>query len=144
MNDNNDFYNKNRDDREENAGSNEQNGNWGHQSGDENEYFYNQTGRAPKPKTLGWSVASMVVGILSVVCCCLGYTGIIFGIGAVILSIVARKSLGYFEGMSIAGLVLGIFGLVFGAAIVWNMVFNKEFIDYMNQYYAEFYKNAEM
>ena len=142
MNENNDFYNQNRDENEERA--NEQNGNWGNNSSGENEYFYNQTQMPPKPKTLGWSVASMVVGILSVVCCCFGYTGIIFGLGAIILSIVARKSLGYFEGMAIAGLVLGIFGFVFGVAIVWNIIFNKEFIDNMNQYYTEFYNSGEM
>ena len=107
-------------------------------------YADGQVQMAPKPKTLGWSVASMVVGILSVVCCCFGYTGIIFGIGAIIFSIVARKTLGYFEGMSIAGLVLGIFGLVFGAAIVWNTIFNSEFIDYMNKYYEEFYNSGEI
>ncbi len=141
MNENNDFYNQHRD---ENTGANGQNGNWGNNSSGENEYSYNQVNMPPKPKTLGWSVASMVVGILSVVCCCFGYTGIIFGLGAIILSIVARKSLGYFEGMSIAGLVLGIFGLVFGVSIVWNMIFNSEFIDYMNQYYEEFYNSGEM
>ena len=107
-------------------------------------YVDGQVQMTPKPKTLGWSVASMVVGILSVVCCCFGYTGVIFGIGAIILSIVARKTLGYFEGMSIAGLVLGIFGLVFGAAIVWNTIFNSEFIDYMNKYYEEFYNSGEI
>ena len=71
-----------------------------------------------KHKTMGWSVASMVVGIISVVCCCLGWSGLILGTMAIVLAIVSRKNLGYFDGMSIAGLVLGIFGLVFGVAMI--------------------------
>ena len=40
------------------------------------------------------------------------------GAGAVILAIVSRRNLGYFDGMTIAGLILGIFGFVFGATII--------------------------
>ena len=71
-----------------------------------------------KPKTLGWSVASMVLGILSLVCCCLPFGGLAFSVAAVVLSVVARKTLGYFDGMAIAGLILGIFGLVMGVTVI--------------------------
>ena len=79
-----------------------------------NDLFYEIFKNGGRPKTLGWSVASMVTGIISVLCCCLGWTGLVFGAAAVILAIVSRRSLGYFDSMSIAGLVMGIFGFVFG------------------------------
>ena len=81
----------------------------------------------------------MVTGILSVLCCCLGWTGLVFGAAAVILSIVARRSLGYFDGMSIAGLVMGIFGFVFGAAMVYMVYFNEAFWAEYEKYFWEQY-----
>ena len=104
-----------------------------------NENFYEIFKNGGKPKTLGWSVASMVTGILSVLCCCLGWTGLVFGAAAVILSIVARRSLGYFDGMSIAGLVMGIFGFVFGAAMVYMVYFNEAFWAEYEKYFWEQY-----
>ena len=71
-----------------------------------------------KHKTLGWSVASLTFGIISVLCCFFGWVGLIFGIVAVILSVISRISLGFFDGMSVAGLILGIFGIVFGGAVI--------------------------
>ncbi len=85
---------------------------------DDAEYAYRTVMRDGRRKTMGWSVASLVAGILSVVCCCFGYTGVIFGIAAVVFSAVSRKKLGYFDGMSIAGLILGIFGFVFGISML--------------------------
>ena len=80
---------------------------------------YDEIFDATKPKTIGFSVASMVLGILSVICCCMGWSGLILGALAIVFSIVSRKVLGYFDGMSIAGLIVGIFGLCFGALIVF-------------------------
>lgn len=103
----------------------------------EQEYAFQTLTRNGRPKTLGWSVASMVVGIVSVVCCCFGWSGIVLGIGAVLLSIVSRKTLGYFDGMSIAGLVLGIFGLVFGIAMIAGTYMIPE------EFWEEYYKELE-
>ena len=80
---------------------------------------YDEIFDATKPKTVGFSVASMVLGILSVICCCMGWSGLILGALAIVFSIVSRKVLGYFDGMSIAGLIVGIFGVCFGALIVF-------------------------
>jgi hypothetical protein len=68
---------------------------------------YDEIFDATKPKTVGFSVASMVLGILSVICCCMGWSGLILGALAIVFSIVSRKVLGYFDGMSIAGLIVG-------------------------------------
>ena len=71
-----------------------------------------------KHKTLGWSVASLAFGIISVLCCFFGWIGLVFGVIAVLLSAISRVSLGFFDGMSIAGLILGIFGIVFAGVII--------------------------
>lgn len=85
---------------------------------DDAEYAYRTVMRNGRRKTMGWSMAALIAGVLAILCCCLGYTGIVFGAVAVTLSIVSRKKLGYFDGMSIAGLILGIFGFVFGVAML--------------------------
>lgn len=61
-----------------------------------------------------WSVASIIAGVFSVIFCFLPVLGIIFALFSVALSVVSRRVLGYFDGLAIAGLVIGIFGLVFG------------------------------
>jgi hypothetical protein len=72
-----------------------------------------------RPKSRGFSVASMVFGIISVICCCTGWVGVFCAALAIVFAVVSRKTLRYFDGMSIAGLVLGIFGLVMGVMIIW-------------------------
>ena len=76
-----------------------------------------------KPKTMGWSLASMILGIVSVVCCCLGWAGLIMGVAAIVFAAVSRCSLKYFDAMSIAGLILGIFGVVFGSVMLLATIF---------------------
>jgi len=107
----------------------------------ENEFAYRNANNFARPKTMGWSVVSLVTGIISVICCCLGVTGIIFGIVAVVSAVISRKVLGYFDGLSIAGLILGIFGLVFGVAILISLsALGDEFWD---SYMEEFWKAYE-
>ncbi len=101
----------------------------------EQEYAFQMVTRNGKPKTKGWAVASMVIGIISVVCCCFGWSGIFLGAGAIILAIVSRRNLGYFDGMTIAGLILGIFGFIFGMTIViYTLTLPPEFWD---EYFKE-------
>ena len=109
----------------------------GFQSGD-NEFENRGPNRFGKPKTMGWSVVALVSGIISVICCCLGVTGIILGAVAIVSSILSRKSLGYFDGLSIAGLILGIFGLVFGFSIIIAVSMLGE--EFWEQYMEEFNK----
>ena len=115
-----------------------ENGNFG---GNQNEFAYQGVNNFGKPKTMGWSVVSLVAGIISVVCCCLGITGIIFGAVAIVAAILSRRVLGYFDGLSIAGLVLGIFGIVFGLAIVIAISSLGE--EFWDTYMEEFYKAYE-
>lgn len=70
-----------------------------------------------------YSIISVFLAIVSVV---LGfiyyYIGIALGVGAIIMALVSRKVLGYFDKSSLFGIVVGIFGVVFGSfvAIVVN------------------------
>ena len=79
-----------------------------------------------KPKTKAWEIASLTLGILSLVCCCTAYGAILMGALAIVFAIISRKTLGYFDAMTIAGLVLGIIGLVIGVSLVVTIATNWE------------------
>lgn len=65
---------------------------------------------------IGFSIASMVCGLLSLVCCCLWFFSIILSIAAIVLGIISLKK-GYDgKGMAIAGIVTG--GISIFAVIV--------------------------
>lgn len=58
----------------------------------------------------GLSIASMVLGIVAVVFCCVAYIAIPCAILAIIFGIIGKKRDG--KGMAITGLVLGIVAIV--------------------------------
>ena len=67
------------------------------------------------PKTLGFSIAALVVGVISVLASIGGVPGVILGALAIGAAVFARWRLGYFDKFSIAAIIIGIFGIVFGA-----------------------------
>ena len=71
-----------------------------------------------KHKTRSWSVVALALAAVSVFCSWFGWIGLIFGICAIILSVVSRITLGYFDGVCICGLILGIFGVVFSGTMI--------------------------
>ena len=73
----------------------------------------------PKSRSKAWSVAAFVVSIVSILCCCFGWFGLLCGALGIIFAIISRRSLGYFDGLSIASIIVSIFGLVFSALIVY-------------------------
>lgn len=84
-----------------------------------------------KPRSMLYSIVSLVSGIVSVlICCCGGWFGLGLGALAIAFSVIARRHLGYFDGMAIAGLVLGICGALFGAAtVVLDILIEKGVLD---------------
>ena len=92
--------------------------NYGENENGEQDYAFQTLNRYGRPKSLGWSVASLVMGAVSLFTCSFGWASIIFGILAIVFAIAARRILGYFDGKAIAGLVLGIFGTVFGTVMI--------------------------
>lgn len=106
---------------EESGDSNGFEGNSFHEYGREDtqrpNYAFESLGDLSKPKTRAFSIASLVLGILSLVCCCGGFVSFALGVLAIVFAIVARRHLGYFDGMSIAGMTCGIVGAVLGLLI---------------------------
>lgn len=82
------------------------------------EYAFQTLDRHGRPKKLGWSLASFICGLVGAITSSFGFSGIILGICAIVFAIVSRRILGYFDGRSIAGLILGIFSTIFGAAML--------------------------
>lgn len=62
----------------------------------------------------GLAIASMVLGILSVVCCCLSFITVILGIAAVVCGVISIVKGYNGKGMAIAGIVTGGLGLLIG------------------------------
>ena len=81
----------------------------------ENVATQNTTTSAPAEKK-GFSIASMVLGIVSLVCCCIWYISIPCSILAIVFSIVGKKKGG--KGMATAGLVLGIIAIALYVLLV--------------------------
>ena len=64
-----------------------------------------------KKRYKGFGIASMILGIVSVICCCLDGVAIIFAILAIVFSAIRMKVKA--DGFAIAGLVTGIIGAIF-------------------------------
>ena len=67
-------------------------------------------GPVEKPGPNGFQVASLIVGILSIVCCCWGLFSIILAVAGIILAIVGNKRCKH--GVGTGGLACSIIGLV--------------------------------
>ena len=77
----------------------------------------------------GYAVASLVLGILSIVFCCCWYLGLILGVVGLVLAIVAKKN-GNDEGICKAGLVLCIIGTALGAVFMIFAIIGTKAISY--------------
>jgi|Deesub1362A_J573_1020465.scaffolds.fasta_scaffold16261_2 uncharacterized membrane protein len=79
-------------------------------------------------KYSGKAIASLVLGIVGVWWCITGVVGVVCGVLAVIFSVKAREEIKEKhlkgEGMSIAGLVCGIIGIVGGVVmtLIWLLM----------------------
>ena len=99
----------------------------------------NRSVNSGKTQSRAWSVAALVLGIFSILCCCSYLVAGICGILAIVTAIVSRKNLGYFDGLSIAGLIIAIFGLVFVVTgIIVDTVFAEEIEQFLNEFLEEY------
>ena len=67
---------------------------------------------ALKSRSLKWSVASLVAGILSLLLCPVYYVGFIFCAIACFTTSVSRRNLGFFDKCAMLGLIIAIIGFV--------------------------------
>ena len=86
--------------------------------------------------TFGFSVASLVLGIISIVCCCLPYyLPLAISVLAIVFAILHRNYSGSFNGMAIAGLVCGIVGFTIGVTdLLVSIFFSTQLEEWAKQY----------
>lgn len=98
-----------------------------------------------KSRSRGFAIASLVLGILSLVCCCISYAGLVMATLAIIFAIVSRKKMGYFDSLAIAGLIVGIIGVIFGAfsILVDVIMSSEEFWIEFEKMYPEIYEQMQ-
>lgn len=78
----------------------------------------------------GLGIASMVLGILSIICCCSGIFSLIFSVLAIIFATIRMRIKS--DGYSIAGLVTGILGLLMSLIIIGVLVVEIASYEYSN------------
>lgn len=69
---------------------------------------------SPDARRRGWSVISLFAAVLSVLLCPFYYVSLVFAAVAIVGAVISRRTLGYFDGLSVAGLLVGLVGAVFG------------------------------
>ena len=80
---------------------------------DETEYY--DLPSAPEKRSRLWSVLSLGCAVLSILLCALYYVALPFAVAAIVFSVISRRTLGYFDGLSVGGLILGVVGIVFSS-----------------------------
>ena len=71
--------------------------------------------KSKSQRTMGWSLLSLILSLLSVALCSFWYVSFPLAVGAVVFAVISRRKLGYFDKMSVFGLIVGIVGFVFSA-----------------------------
>mgnify|MGYP002715331137 CR=1 FL=1 len=71
----------------------------------------------------GLAIASMVCGILSLLCCCIWYIGGILAIVGLVLGIISIRKGTEGRGMAMAGIITSVLGLVIGISLMLFGVF---------------------
>ncbi len=64
------------------------------------------------------SILSLISAVLAVLLCPIYYVGIALGFLAIVLAVVSSMRLGYFDSLSVVGLIIGIFGLIFSVFVL--------------------------
>jgi hypothetical protein len=87
-------------------------------------------------KTSGFEIASLILGIASIVTCCFGIFSIPLGALSILFAILSRRKREGMSGMSIAGIVTSIIGIILGGSLlfcavqaVYNPDFREKYID---------------
>ena len=76
------------------------------------EYTYKKVIK-DKQQRRTWSVGSIILAVLSLVFLFWPWVSLVLGIGSAVAAAVSRKNLGYFDKLSLAALIIAIFGIVF-------------------------------
>ena len=82
------------------------------QDGENDNYVYKNV-LQDKQHRRTWSVVSLALSILSILLVYFSWVGLILSVAAIACAAVSRKNIGYFDKLSLFGLIIGIFGTVF-------------------------------
>jgi hypothetical protein len=97
-----------------------------------------------RPPGRGLAVTALVMGILALLSCWTVLGGILFGLAALVFGVIAttkaRRGTGTGGGMAMAGLVLGLLGLI--AAIVLIVIGVNVFVNSGGKDYLDCVRNA--
>lgn len=76
--------------------------------------YMSAPGNMPPKQTDGLGIASMVLGIVSIICCWATFFGFLLGVVGLILGLCAKKSDGKKSGFAIAGIITSSIGVALG------------------------------
>ena len=65
-----------------------------------------------------FSLASLVLGLLSILLCFFYYASIPLAVCAIICAFLSRKNFGFFDQITIVGIILSLVGAVFGVCVL--------------------------
>lgn len=82
------------------------------ETGEEENYAYKNV-MVDKQHRRTWSVVSLALAILSIILVYFSWIGLVLGIASASCAAVSRKNIGYFDRLSLIGLIIAIFGVVF-------------------------------
>ena len=82
------------------------------ENGGESGYVYKNVIKN-KEQRRTWSVGALALSILSVSLSFLPWLGLVLGLASVGAGVISRKNLGYFDKLTLAALIVAIFGVVF-------------------------------
>lgn len=88
----------------------------------------------------GFAIAGMVCGILSILCCCVWYVGLVLAIVGLVLSIISLKQHKPGRGMAIAGVICSAIGLGIGLLMGISSIIMMLNPEYQNQFMNNFYQ----
>ena len=94
----------------------------------------------------GFSIASLVLGILSLACCCFNYMPLVLGILGVVFAVVDKKTNNTMNGMATAGMICGIVSIALSVlSIVTSLLFpvDEEFMQEYMQFLEELMNSME-
>ena len=65
-----------------------------------------------------WSLASFTLGLISILLCFFYYVSIPLAVCAIIAALLSRKNFGFFDQITIVGIILSFVGIVFSAGVL--------------------------
>ena len=101
----------------------------------------NEQFAAEQTRKNGFSIAALVLGIVSIVCCCISYLGLICATLAIIFAILDKKQNSSMNGMALAGLICGIIGAVIAVFTIVDGILNPVELD--EAFWEEYFQMLE-